>query len=71
MENYSAIKRSGQLTHVRAWLDLKATIMSEKRQQFQKIAYCVILFIGKSQKAKTIVAENRSEVAREQRWRKV
>ena len=63
--NYSAIKRNGLLTHRTPWLDLKVTILSEIRQQFQKSIYCIILFIWKSQKVKSVVTENRSEVARE------
>lgn len=65
MGNYSAIKRNGLLTHGTAWLDLKVTILGEIRQQFQETIYCMILFTWKSQKVKSVVTENRSEVARE------
>lgn len=60
MGDYSAIKRNGLLTHRTPWLDLKVTILGEIRQQFQKTVYCMILFIWKSQKAKSVVTENRS-----------
>ena len=48
MESYSVIKRQETLTQATAWMNLEATVLSE-RSQTQKDTYCVTPFTGNAQ----------------------
>ena len=48
MKYYSAIKRNEILTHATTWMNLKS-IMLSKRNQTQKVAYCMIPLIWNDQ----------------------
>ena len=37
-------KRGKLLTHAITWMDLKGTVLSEKKSQPQKVTYCITAF---------------------------
>lgn len=63
MEYFSTIKGKEVLVHASTWIHLK-NIMLSKRNQTQKVQYCMIPFIGNIRIGKSIETENRLEVAR-------
>lgn len=68
MKCHSAIKRNKLLIHT-PWMNLKDIMLGERKLVLE-IYCCIIPFIWYSQKDKTNVLEDRSEVASGYRWRK-